>query len=87
MVVATSARPESFPGVPHVTPEQLVEEVIFFEGPVLVLLGTGWGLVDSLIPSVSRVFTPIEGVTADWNHLSVRSAAAILLDRVFGRRP
>ena len=52
--------------------------------PVLLLLGTGWGLADSLIPSVSRVLAPIEG-DSDWNHLSVRSAAAIILDRLFGR--
>ena len=38
----------------------------------------------ALIPSVSRVVAPIEGAS-DWNHLSVRSAAAILLDRMFGR--
>jgi hypothetical protein len=52
--------------------------------PLLILLGTGWGLADALIPSVSRVLAPIEG-TSDWNHLSVRSAGAILLDRLFGR--
>jgi hypothetical protein len=48
------------------------------------LLGTGWGLAEALIPSVSRLLTPIDGA-ADWNHLSVRSAGAILLDRLFGR--
>jgi tRNA (guanine37-N1)-methyltransferase len=83
-VVATSARPESFPGIPHVTPDQLRAEATLEAAPVLVLLGTGWGLADALIPSVSRVLTPIEGAS-DWNHLSVRSAAAILLDRLFGR--
>ncbi len=86
LVVATSARAESFPGSPHLTPEQLIAEVAREDAPVLLLLGTGWGLADSLIPSVSRVLTPIEG-GSDWNHLSVRSAAAILLDRLFGRRP
>ncbi len=85
LVVATSARPESFPGAPHLTPEDLVAEVSLTDAPVLILLGTGWGLADSLIPSVSLVLTPIEGAS-DWNHLSVRSAAAILLDRLFGRR-
>ena len=52
--------------------------------PLLILLGTGWGLADHLIPSVSRVLAPIEG-GSDWNHLSVRSAGAILLDRMFDR--
>jgi hypothetical protein len=48
------------------------------------LLGTGWGLADTMIPSVSRVLAPIEGAS-DWNHLSVRSAAAVILDRLLGR--
>jgi hypothetical protein len=30
------------------------------------------------------MLAPIEG-TSDWNHLSVRSAAAVILDRLFGR--
>jgi len=86
LVVATSARPESFPEAPHVTPDQLVAEISVEPEPILLLLGTGWGSADSLMPSATRVLTPIEGAS-DWNHLSVRSAAAILLDRLFGRRP
>jgi len=85
-VVATSARTDSFSRIPHVTPEMLRAEATLEPGPLLILLGTGWGLADSLIPSVSRVLAPIEGAS-DWNHLSVRSAAAILLDRLFGRSP
>jgi tRNA (guanine37-N1)-methyltransferase len=61
-----------------------VAEAIVQPGPLLILLGTGWGLADHLIPSVSRVLAPIEG-GSDWNHLSVRSAGAILLDRMFDR--
>jgi len=83
-VVATSARAESFPGVPRRSPEALCAEARVDPAPLLILLGTGWGLADELIPSVSRVLAPIEG-TSDWNHLSVRSAGAILLDRLFGR--
>ncbi|MBL9016385.1 MAG: tRNA (guanosine(37)-N1)-methyltransferase TrmD [Myxococcales bacterium] len=86
LVVATSARAESFPGVPRRTPEELVAEAAVRPEPLLVLLGTGWGLADHLIPSVSRLLAPIEG-RSDWNHLSVRSAGAILLDRLFGRAP
>jgi len=85
IVVASSARTDSFPGVPRRTAAGLVAELEFLAQPMLVLLGTGWGLADALIPSVSRVVAPIEGAS-DWNHLSVRSAAAILLDRMFGRR-
>jgi tRNA (guanine37-N1)-methyltransferase len=84
LVVATSAKPTSFPGAARRTTSELVAETTFDPAPVLLLLGTGWGLADSLIPSVSRVLEPIEG-DSDWNHLSVRSAAAIILDRLFGR--
>lgn len=85
-VVATSARRESFPGAARRTPAELAAEGIDQPGPLLLLLGTGWGLADALIPSVSRLLAPIEG-GSDWNHLSVRSAGAILLDRLFGRPP
>ncbi len=85
-VVATSARSESFPAAARRTPDQLVAEATLDSAPLLLVLGTGWGLADALIPSVSRMLTPIEGAS-NWNHLSVRSAAAILLDRLFGRTP
>ncbi|MDB4962040.1 MAG: tRNA (guanine-N1)-methyltransferase [Myxococcales bacterium] len=84
LVVGTSAKAESFPSAPRRSPSELFAEASLDPSPVLILLGTGWGLADPLIPSVSRVLTPIEGV-AGWNHLSVRSAGAILLDRLFGR--
>jgi tRNA (guanine37-N1)-methyltransferase len=86
VVVGTSANPASFPGVPRRTPDALCAEFATDTRPLIVILGTGWGLADSLLPSVSRVLTPIAGATT-WNHLSVRSAGAILLDRLFGPSP
>jgi len=86
LVVATSARGESFPEAARRTPIELVAEASLDPAPLLILLGTGWGLADVLIPSVSRVLAPIEG-GSDWNHLSVRSAAAVIFDRLFGRVP
>jgi tRNA (guanine37-N1)-methyltransferase len=83
-VVATSARHDSFAAVPRRSPSDLRAEATASPAPVLILLGTGWGLAEALIPSVSRVLTPIDGASA-WNHLSVRSAGAVLLDRLFGR--
>jgi hypothetical protein len=53
--------------------------------PFLILLGTGWGLTESVIASSDYVLEPITGGT-DYNHLSVRSAAAIILDRLLGER-
>lgn len=85
-VVATSAQVHSFPGTLRVTPLELASAAAADPAPLLIVLGTGWGLDDSQIPSVSKVLTPIEG-NSEWNHLSVRSAGAVLLDRLFGRAP
>jgi hypothetical protein len=86
VVAATSADPARFPSVPRVTPADLLAELQDApQVPLLVLFGTGWGLADDQLPMVSRVITPISGRPA-WNHLSVRSAVAILLDRLFGLR-
>lgn len=55
------------------------------EGPFLLLFGTGWGLAPQVFDEVDAVLEPISGVNG-YNHLSVRSAASILLDRLLGRR-
>jgi tRNA (guanine37-N1)-methyltransferase len=52
--------------------------------PVLILLGTGWGLAESIFSQSDFALDAIEGY-AGYNHLSVRSAAAIILDRLLGR--
>lgn len=46
-----------------------------------VLFGTGWGLHPSIMEEADFVLEPIDGPT-DWNHLSVRAAAAIIIDRL-----
>jgi len=86
-VVATSAAPHAFPGLPRYTPTTLVQACAQApETPVLVLFGTGWGLIEEQVPEATCLLTPIRGRPA-WNHLSVRSAAAIILDRLFGLDP
>ncbi|HOF05581.1 MAG TPA: RNA methyltransferase [Syntrophales bacterium] len=52
--------------------------------PCLLVFGTGWGLADSIISRADRCLAPVQGAT-DYNHLSVRSAVAVVLDRLFGR--
>ncbi|MFN2425129.1 MAG: RNA methyltransferase [Candidatus Binatia bacterium] len=49
--------------------------------PWLMLLGTGSGLTDEVMERCEAVVEPIEG-PGDYNHLSVRAAAAVLLDRL-----
>ena len=51
--------------------------------PVMLLYGTGWGLAPSVFQQATLRIHPIEGVNA-WNHLSVRAACAIILDRLCG---
>jgi hypothetical protein len=53
--------------------------------PELLVLGTGWGLTAEVLQRADDVLEPIRG-TGDYNHLSVRAAAAIILDRLRGDR-
>jgi hypothetical protein len=53
---------------------------------VLVVFGTGWGLASSVVDAADALLEPIRAAAGDYNHLSVRSACAIALDRLFGAR-
>jgi len=63
-------------------------DVVHSEGKnVLIVFGTGWGLAPEVIASADVVLEPVRAeVNADYNHLSVRSACAIILDRLLGAR-
>jgi len=52
---------------------------------ILLLFGTGWGLADSLIDKAHYQLAPIAGVDG-YNHLSVRSAASIIIDRLCSKK-
>ena len=80
VIIATSARS----GGDRASFAALKEMLIRKAHPLLIVLGTGWGLAESVLAQSDYVLEPIEG-TADYNHLSVRSAAAIMLDRLLGR--
>lgn len=51
--------------------------------PTMLVLGTGHGLARDLVASADAVLAPIRP-SSDYNHLSVRAAAAIILDRLVG---
>lgn len=53
------------------------------EQPYLLLLGTGWGLTEECFATADYILKPIAG-NGTYNHLSVRSATAIMLDRLRG---
>jgi len=78
-IVATSARRAG-----QRTSFTALKEMLHRETrPFLVLFGTGWGLTEVTLSQADYVLEPIQGRT-EFNHLSVRSAAAIILDRLLG---
>ncbi|HUT54068.1 MAG TPA: RNA methyltransferase [bacterium] len=54
-------------------------------GTWLVVFGTGWGIAPEFFERADHTLLPIETGTG-YNHLSVRMAAAIILDRLLGPR-
>lgn len=51
--------------------------------PVLVLFGTGYGMTKETMQEFDYILEPIYG-PGEYNHLSVRSAVSIILDRLRG---
>ena len=49
----------------------------------LLLFGTGWGLAKEVVEQADYILEPVNGRGA-YNHLSVRSAVSIILDRILG---
>lgn len=76
LVLGSSARPEG------ALAYKAVREALT-ERPVLLLLGTGHGLAPAVLEKCDGVLRPLRGVSA-YNHFSVRSATAIMLDRILG---
>ncbi|HET57962.1 MAG TPA: RNA methyltransferase [Deltaproteobacteria bacterium] len=52
-------------------------------GEWLLLFGTGWGIAEDVLGKCDFLLEPIRG-TAGYNHLSVRSAVSIVMDRLAG---
>ncbi len=83
LIVTTSAK------VAHV--EQIIsfydqKKVWESDRPVLLVFGTGQGLAPFVIEQSDYLLVPVDGFS-DFNHLSVRSAVAIILDRWLGANP
>lgn len=51
--------------------------------PIILLFGTAHGLAPEVTEAADYTLPPIESTT-DYNHLSVRSAVSIILDRLLG---
>ncbi len=54
--------------------------------PKIIVFGTGWGIAPDFFSQVHTFSAPIYGPLGEsgYNHLSVRSAVAIILDKLFG---
>jgi len=52
----------------------------------MLMFGTGWGLANEVHDLANGQLQPIEARVGTFNHLSVRAAAAIIADRLFGER-
>jgi len=78
LVVATSALMRENSLSYHELGQQITQGV-----PVLLLFGTAHGLAPEILQVTDVTLPPIKGGT-DYNHLSVRSAASIIIDRLLG---
>jgi len=80
LLIATDASKQETGAVSY----EMARNIIFGGRPVILIFGTAWGLDKAVITSADHVLEPISGRTS-YNHLSVRSAVAIILDRLVGR--
>ncbi|MFG1498558.1 RNA methyltransferase [Halobacteriovorax sp. XZX-3] len=79
LVCVTGANFESNNGVET----DLINNARLDKKPIFLLFGTGWGLHAQVLERAHFALEPIFGGSADgYNHLSVRSAVAIYLDRL-----
>jgi hypothetical protein len=80
VVIGTSAQKKDFEEISF----KEVAELLKRDEVVLILFGTGWGIAYKELGKVDYFLPPIEGI-GDFNHLSVRSAASIVLDRIISQ--
>ena len=81
MIAVTGANFESFDG----DARELTRKLEVLNMPGFLLFGTGWGLHPIALEKAEFKLSPIVSKNSDgYNHLSVRSAVAIYLDRLFG---
>ncbi len=57
---------------------------LLWRKPIALVLGTAWGLCEEVLDRCDYFLEPIWGRLDTYNHLSVRSAASIFIDRLLG---
>jgi len=80
-LVATSAKP----GEGRLRYQDVRAELSESEIPHLLMFGTGWGMTEEVLSQAELFLEPIAGQgDGSYNHLPVRAAVAIILDRLLG---
>lgn len=80
LLIAATARKQSN----SISYSRARDEIRGGKQPVLIAFGTGYGLTGEFLGACDAVLDPIAG-SGDFNHLPVRAAVAIILDRLVGR--
>lgn len=75
-VIATCARPGQS-SIEYAAVRKMAAE----ERQLLLLFGTAWGLTPEILQRADGILPPLKGA-GEYNHLSVRSAVSIILDRI-----
>lgn len=82
VVIGTSAKKDR----PTVAYPEMRGRLSDDTGPALLVFGTGWGLASDALDLCDLMLPPIDALPAraGYNHLPVRAAVAIILDRLLG---
>lgn len=82
VIIGTSSRERDDKSIGYHELRDMISEE---ERPFLMLFGTGWGLTGTTVELCDKMLIPVKGI-GDYNHLSLRVALGIILDRIFGER-
>ncbi len=80
LTVGTDAR--TYPNT--VSYEELRRKITKSAEEFLIVFGTGYGIPPDMMRTFDYILEPVYGA-GEWNHLSVRNAVAVILDRLFSR--
>ena len=80
LLIATSAKLCEHKTISYAQGRELISK----SHSSILIFGTGYGLAPQILDQADYLLEPIYGAD-DYNHLSVRSAAAIILDRLCSR--
>jgi hypothetical protein len=89
LLVGTSAQPgrNGQPGREMTSYSGLRKRLREAPEPGIILFGTSWGLAPEVMDRIDIRLPPVLGdAETEYNHLSVRAAAAVILDRLLGDR-